>query len=409
MEVLFFARHFPILSEGFVQQQCAGLGELGVSLTVLAEGPYGADLTSPEVADNDLLNHVRYHDIPPPGLRRLCSALGLVVTGPPAGLWRRLALLNPWKVGPLAATLRLPFQAASVSRCSRPDILHAHFGPIGAMVTALRQAGIVDAPLITTYYGYDVSRTILGTSAWAYRRLFRTGDMHLVLSEAMRIRLQQMGAPADRIAIHRLGVDLSLFHPSGPSLRSKLQVLSIARLVPKKGIADGLRAVAALAAQSPVHYTIVGDGPCLPELRALAVSLGIADCVTFLGWRLNSEVVERLHQADVLLVPSATAPDGDAEGTPVVVLEAQAAGIPVVATRHAGIPEIVADRESAKLVAEHDWRGMKESLAELTDPSLRRAMGEAGRAFVERHHDNRRLSRQLLALYESVTVHRVSA
>ena len=408
MEVMVFARHFPILSEGFVQQQCAGLRALGVSLTILADGPYGSGLIHPDIAGSDLLTHVLYHNIPRPGLRRAQSVLRLLAAGPPPGLSRRLALLNPWFVGLQAGTLRLPFQAATVSRCRPPDLLHAHFGPMGAMVAALRRAGIVEAPLITTYYGYDVSKTAVGTSAWAYRGLFRTGDLHLVLSETMRLRLQQMGAPAERIAVHPLGVNLSCFHPCRQRACPTLQVLSIARLVPKKGIADGLRAVAAAAACTRLHYTIVGDGPCRSELEVLAASLGIADRVTFLGWRLNSEVVARLHQADVLLVPSATAPDGDAEGTPMVILEAQAAGIPVVATRHGGIAEIVAGGKSTTLVAEHDWPAMKDSLLELTNPGLRRAMGEAGRSFVERHHDSCRLNRRLLQHYESVLARRAA-
>jgi colanic acid/amylovoran biosynthesis glycosyltransferase len=407
MEVMVFARHFPILTEGFVEQQCAGLRALGLSLTILADGPYGSGLPHPEIAGSDIRKQVRYHHIPPAGLQRLRSALRLLAAGPPSGLTRRLALLNPWIVGLQAATLRLPFQAATVSRCRPPDLLHAHFGPMGAMATALRTAGIAEAPLITSYYGYDVSKTAVGTSAWAYRGLFRTGELHLVLSETMRLRLQQMGAPAERIAVHPLGVDLSLFHPHRPRARPTLQVLSIARLVPKKGIGDGLRAVAAAAAHIRLHYSIVGDGPCRSEWEALAASLGIADRVTFLGWRLNRDVVTHLHQADVLLVPSATAPDGDAEGTPVVILEAQAAGIPVVATRHAGIPEIVAEGESTRLVAENDWSAMKDSLLELTDPALRRVMGEAGRSFVERHHDSRRLSRRLLEHYECVIAGRV--
>ncbi len=409
MEVLAFARHFPILSEGFVQQQCAGLRALGVSLTILADGPYGDGLMNSEIANTEILELVRYHNIPPAGLRRVRAALRLLMSGPPAGFLRRLTLFSPWIGGTEAVTLRLPFKAAAVSRCRPPDLMHAHFGTTGAMVAALRQAGIVNAPLITTYYGYDVSKTLLSTSAWAYRELFRTGELHLVLSEAMRHRLLQIGAPVDRVAVHPLGVDLTLFRPCRHAARPVLQVVSIARLVPKKGIADGLRAIAAVSRHTSVHYTILGDGPCRLELEALAKSLGIADIVTFLGWRLNTEVVARLHQADVLLLPSVKAPDGDSEGTPVVILEAQAAGIPVVATCHAGIPEIVADGESARLVEEHDWSAMKDALLELTEPMLRQAMGDAGRAFVECHHDSRRLNRQLLEHYENVIACRTQA
>ena len=398
MEVLSFVRRFPCLSQTFVAQQYLGLKELGVSLTILADGGDDHDWVHTDMANRELLPQVRYHHIPASRRQRLLPALRLLALGPPPGLLKRLGLLNPWYGGMEAASLRLLFQAATVSACRPPDLLHAHFGPVGAMVAALRQAGVVEAPLITTFYGYDVSRT----PAHTYRYLFQSGDLHLVLSQRMGLRLMEMGAPPEKIVIHPLGVNLSLFHPRAAAVHPTLNILSVARLVPKKGIADGLRAIAAAAAQIPLHYTIIGDGPCRAELEALAASLKIADRVTFLGGRPNQDVLDYLHHTDLLLAPSVTAPDGDAEGTPMVILEAQAAGIPVLSTYHAGITEIVVPGESAKLVAEHDWLAMQEGILELTSPSRRQQMGDVGRAFVERHHDSRQLSQRLFECYVAV-------
>lgn len=399
MEVLSFVRHFPCLSQTFVRQQYLGLKDLGVSLTILADSGDDHDWAHTDMANLELLPHVRYHNIPASRRQRLLPALRLLALGPPPGLLQRLALLNPWYGGTEAASLRLLFQAATASYCRPPDLLHAHFGPVGAMVAALRQSGVVEAPLITTFYGYDVSRT----PAHTYRYLFQSGDLHLVLSQRMRLRLIEMGAPTERVVVHPLGVNPSLFHPRAATFHPTLKILSVARLVPKKGIADGLRAVSAAAVHTRLHYTIIGDGPCRAELEALAASLDIADSVTFLGGRPNREVLDYLHHTDLLLVPSVTAPDGDAEGTPMVILEAQAAGIPVLSTHHSGIAEIVVPGESAKLVPEHDWLAMKEVILELTSPSLRQKMGDVGRAFVERYHDSRQLSQRLLECYETFT------
>lgn len=398
MEVLSFVRHFPCLSQTFVGQQYLGLKDLGVSLTILADSGDDHDWVHTDMASRELLPQVRYHPIPPSRRQRLLPALRLLALGPPSGLPKRLALLNPWYGGMEAASLRLLFQAATVRSCPPPDLLHAHFGPVGAMVAALRQAGVVEAPLITTFYGYDVSRT----PAHTYRYLFQTGDLHLVLSQRMRLRLVDMGAPPDKILIHPLGVNPSLFHPRAATLHPTLNILSVARLVPKKGIADGLRAVAAAAVHTPLHYTIIGEGPCRAELEGLAASLAIADRVTFLGGRPNREVIDYLHHSDLLLVPSVTAADGDAEGTPMVILEAQAAGIPVLSTDHSGIAEIVVPGESAKLVPEHDWLAMKEVILDLTSPVRRQAMGAVGRAFVEQYHDSRQLNQRLLECYETL-------
>jgi colanic acid/amylovoran biosynthesis glycosyltransferase len=282
-----------------------------------------------------------------------------------------------------------------------PDVLHAHFGPVGAMVEELRGAGVVAAPLVTTFYGYDVSRT----PASAYRRLFSRGDAFLVLGESMRRRLLAMGAPPERVHVHPLGVDLSRFTPSGEPARdgATLELLSIARLVPKKGIEYALRAVAVVARARPnVRYTIVGDGPLRGELESLARELDLGSAVRFTGWLTEPEVLAVARGTDLLLAPSVTSTDGDAEGTPLAIVEAAAMGLPVVASRHAGIPDVVNDGESAILVEERDVDALAAAIDMLADPALRRRMGDAGRALVERRHDIDALNRGLLARFEAL-------
>lgn len=402
MRVHAFARRFPSLSQTFVLNQCTGLLDLGAELTVFADGADGSGVSHPDVVASGITRRVRYYAIPEPWSRRPLPALQLMTASSQLSPRQRLALLAPWRGGREAMSGRLLFEGATVAREPAPDILHAHFGPVGAMVDALRRAGVVTAPLVTTFYGYDVSRT----PAAHYRSLFRSGDAFLALSEAMRGRLLAMGAPAERVHVHRLGVDLARFTPAAgavPNADGDLHLLSIARLVPKKGIADALHAVARARARVPaIRYTIIGDGPLRSELERLAASLGIADVVRMAGWMAQPDVLAAARTAHALLAPSVTAPDGDAEGTPVAILEAQALALPVVATRHAGIPEVVADGESALLVDEHDVEALASAIVTLADPPVAQRMGAAGRALVERQHDIRRLNRELLARFESL-------
>lgn len=402
MRVHAFARRFPSLSQTFVLSQCIGLLDLGAELTVFADGADTTGLSHPDVVASGIARRVRHYGIPEPWSRRPVPALQLMASSSPLTLRQRLALLAPWRGGREATSGRLLFEGATVARERSPDVLHAHFGPVGAMVDALRQADVVSAPLVTTFYGYDVSRT----PASRYRSLFRNGDAFLVLSEAMRGRLLAMGAPAERVHVHRLGVDLARFAPAAdavPNARGELHLLSIARLVPKKGLADALRAVARARAHVPaLRYTIIGDGPMRAELERLATSLGIADVVHVAGWMSQPDVLAVARTAHVLLAPSVTAPDGDAEGTPVAILEAQALALPVVATRHAGIPEVVVEGESALLADEHDVEALAGAIVRLADPRVAQRMGAAGRALVERQHDIRRLNRALLARFESL-------
>lgn len=397
-----FARRFPSLSQTFVLNQCAGLLSLGVDLTVFADGADATGLTHPDVVGSGLPARTRHFPTPAAWWRRPVPALRLLAEGAPLTLAQRVALLDPRRGGREALSGRLLFAGVSVAREHPPDVLHAHFGPVGAMVEALRAAGVVDAPLVTTFYGYDVART----PSARYARLFKHGDLLLVLSEAMRARLAAMGAPADRMHVHRLGIDLARFAPAtGPARGAgrELHVLSIARLVPKKGLADAMRAVALARRGVPrLRYTIVGDGPLRAKLEALAESLGIAEVVHFAGWKAQPDVLAIARTAQVLLAPSVTAADGDAEGTPVAILEAQALALPVVASRHEGIPEVVRDGESAILVEEHAVDALAAALQALADPSVARRMGEEGRAFVEAHHDIRRLNDALLARYRAL-------
>ena len=399
-----FARRFPSLSQTFVLNQCTGLLDLGVDVTVFADGADATGLTQPDAVAGRLMDRIRHYAIPEPWSHRPLPALQLMATASSLSMRQRLALIAPWRGGAESRSGRLLFEGAAVAREPKSDVLHAHFGPVGAMVQSLRDARVLDAPLVTTFYGYDVSRT----PASRYRALFRGGDAFLVLGEAMRARLLAMGAPPERVHVHRLGVDLGRFAPSGrarsPNAESVLHLLSIARLVPKKGIADALCAVArARARVASLRYTIIGDGPLRAELERLASSLGIADVVDFAGWKTQQDVLAIARTARVVLAPSVTAPDGDAEGTPVAILEAQALAIPVIATHHAGIPEVVVDGETAILAKEHDVEALASAIVALADPQRSQRMGEAGRALVERQHDIRRLNEALLARFESLT------
>jgi len=162
-------------------------------------------------------------------------------------------------------------------------------------------------------------------------------------------------------------------------------------------VADGLRAVAAARRRGiELRYTVIGDGPLRGRLEALAGELGIEDSVSFLGWRLQDAIVEALYDHDVLLAPSITAPDGDQEGIPITLMEAMATGMPVVTTRHSGIPELVEDGVSGLLADEGDYAALADALKRISDsPELARSIGRAARLRVSEIHDADALDEQL--------------
>ena len=163
-----------------------------------------------------------------------------------------------------------------------------------------------------------------------------------------------------------------------------------------------IRAVAALGAQGvPVHLSIIGDGPLRAPFEALIGELGCAERVELLGWRDQREIIGILDRCHLFVAPSVTAADGNQDAPVNTLKEAMAMGLPVVATHHGGIPELVGDGVSGLLVPERD----SEAIAAALHGLMARAaswpqMGAAGRAAVERMFDMRKLNDEIVAVYE---------
>jgi len=288
-------------------------------------------------------------------------------------------------------------------------LVHAHMGYSG--VHALGAARRHRIPLVTSFYGQDVtiadSRERFLPGYWPYtlqrRRLFRRGDRFLVLSRHMRAALAAQGCPEDKLRIVRLGVDLSRFDPADHvASTGPLRVLMVGREVDKKGFDDGLRACArARADGTDLTVTLLGTGGALrPALMRLAEELHLP-----VAWPdPRTDVKAAMAHADLLLVPSRTAADGDQEGTPTVICEASAAGLPIVSTLHAGIPEQVEHATTGLLVPERDVTAMARALTDLAgDPQRRRTLGQAGRAKMIAEYSLTAHRDALLAVYHELS------
>jgi colanic acid/amylovoran biosynthesis glycosyltransferase len=152
-----------------------------------------------------------------------------------------------------------------------------------------------------------------------------------------------------------------------------------------------------------VTYSIAGDGPRRERLENRIAELGAGDRIEILGWQTQEEISELMADAHVFLLPSVTAENGDKEGTPTVLLEAQAAGLLVVSTTHAGIPEIVSDGEEGLLVPERDVTALVDALETLLgQPERWPEMGQAGREYVEAHHSVDSVTERLLTVYRDI-------
>lgn len=388
LRIAFVTGAFPKLSETFVLQQIVALLALGHDVRIFAFEDPAEALTHADVASHRLLERTLYLDQRRTRARAgLCGSLARGVLGP---FFPRAAL-----------TCRLAYGAQG-----RFDVIYCHFAQIAELARQLRSVGFFEGPLVAVVHGFDVTTLVAEHGRDYYAPLFREASRLLPVSELFQKKLVGLGADPGKVEVRRMGVDTAAlaYRPRVLEPGETPRLVSVGRLVEKKGLELGLRAVAIAEQRSgrALHYDIVGDGPLRAELEAAAAREGIGEHVTFHGSRTSRETMELLGRAHVLLAPSVTAKNGDMEGIPVVLMEAMAQGLPVLSTRHSGIPELVEDGTSGVLVREGDADALGAALADLlAHPERWGDLTRAARLRVEAEFDNRVLARRLAQSFAS--------
>ena len=254
-------------------------------------------------------------------------------------------------------------------RKHRIDTLLANFGPTGCALRRLcRELRI---PLVVHFHGYDAHRTAtLEQNREGYLRLAEDAAAVVVVSELMARSLEKLGFPRAKLHLTRYGVDETQF--TAHRQRQETPVfLGVGRFVEKKAPYLTLLAFAQVHAQFPTaRLVLAGDGPLLETTRNLAKALAIEPAVTFTGVLSSAQVAEQMMNATAFVQHSITPAtgdfEGDREGTPVAMLEAMMAGLPIVATRHAGIAEVIEHGKTGLLVEERDIAGMAKAMIQVS-------------------------------------------
>jgi glycosyltransferase involved in cell wall biosynthesis len=296
-------------------------------------------------------------------------------------------------------------------RQSRAALVHAHFGTDATAIwPSVKAAGL---PLVVTLHGYDINtrREWWESGKGGFKRRFyprqllqMAGDpaVHFVaVSQAIRQRAIEYGIPDHRITVCHIGIDTERFRPAGAPLASRRKrLLFVGRMVEKKAPLLLVRAFAGVRQRVPdAELVMIGKGPLLDAAQQLAGKLQVP--VEFAGARGSDQVLEELHQARVLCLPSITAHNGDAEGFGMVILEAQACGVPVVTSARGGASEGLIPGETGDAVPEGDLGQLTERLvAWLADEDLLRHAAMAAPQFVRDAFDIRHCTRQLELVYE---------
>jgi glycosyltransferase involved in cell wall biosynthesis len=304
--------------------------------------------------------------------------------------------------------------SAQLRRLARlqPALVHAHFGPDG--VLALKLAELLGVPLVVTFHGLDATVTdaFARKSFYTHRKFIeRRGELMrrcariVAISEFIKRKLLEQGAPPEKVIVHYIGVDTERFRPARQVTRAPI-VLFVGRLVEQKGCDYVIRAMAEVqAAIADAELVVIGDGPLRAQLETLAFQS--LRKYRFLGMQPSSVIREWLERARVFCGPSFTPESGWAEGFGIVFAEAQAMGVPVVSSRNGGITEAVAHDVTGLLCSEKDWRGLAAAIARLlTDDALWQRMSAAGRERVVDQFDLKKQTRILEGIYAEVASQR---
>ncbi len=410
MRVAFIILQFPALSETFILNQITALLERGHEVDIFPTYLREAEKRHSDVDAYGLSDKVTWKNIPDKRSEKL--ARGLRVFGPavfkdPAMTARACNVLTNGR-----KSLEYLLFAALFAKRPSYDVIHAHYGHEGLLALALKKILRPAPPLLTSFYGFDLSRLVRDKGEDYYRPLFEKSDLLLPLSRDFKNRLIEMGCPPEKLRIQPLCVNLKNFNfkERRPPEDGVVRLLSVARLVEKKGLEYALRAVALLRQQRPdtaIKYRIIGEGPLQNDLLALRKELGLEDTVEFAGGRSHEEVPRFMENSHILMLPSVKAKDGDEEGTPVCLMEAMASGMPVLSTFHSGIPEVVEDGKSGFLVPEREAEQLAQKLVYLIDhPEKWAEMGEAGRRKIAENHDRQKVGANLEDIYRELATKR---
>ncbi len=239
-------------------------------------------------------------------------------------------------------------------------LIHAHFGYSGLEILPLARSKSI--PLLVTFHGADASNMLESRHyVKDLQALFEYASV-ITVSETMAERLEVIGANRDKMFVHYIGAPVEDFsfverRRVGSKVEHKetVTLLQVSNFVEKKGHEYTLEAFARLLKHySDCRLVLAGGGPLKESCEKQASRLGLSDRVEFVGPVTKNEVIRLMGEADVFVHHSVTARNGSQEGLPTVLMEAMGTGLPVVTTRHAGIPELVEDGHNGYLVEERD-------------------------------------------------------
>lgn len=392
----YLTSQYPATSHTFIRREVEAVRALGVSLeTFSIRAPSASEVEDPAIRAESAAT---FTVLDQPFGKFLSAHLATLATQTAAYLRTLRRALSHRVPGIRAFALSIAHFGEAIllaHELKRRGIsrLHNHFANSGATVGMLG-AELAGIPWSFTMHG--ISETDYPAGLLLSRKI-EAADFVACVSYFGRAQAMRIVEPEQWNKLHVIRCGTPPVAPAKREARNRTQIIAVGRLSPEKGQAGLLQAFAEVVREGlDANLVLVGDGPDGAALRALAEKLSLFDRITFAGRCSEEETLKRIAASDILVLSSFM------EGLPIVLMEAMAAGIPVIASGVAGIPELVRDGESGLLFAPSDWDGLAESIRRLAgDAALRARFAESGRKAVENEFDCARSAALLRDLFSS--------
>jgi colanic acid/amylovoran biosynthesis glycosyltransferase len=408
MKIAFLVEKFPALTETFILNQAVGLIERGHQVDIYARQTNDTSKIHPDVEKYDLIKHTFYApSVPENYINRLLKAFFLLIINLRKAPLVMVRSLNLSKYKKRALSLRLFYFTIAFLNLQEYDIIHCQFGMYGIEGMILREIGAIQGKLITSFRGYDISWYVKEYGDNVYQKLFANGDFFLTNCNYFRNRAIKLGCNPDKIIVHGSGIDCDrfTFQPRYLEPNQKIKIATTGRLIEKKGIEYGIRAVAQVAEKySNIEYNIIGAGDLQLHLQKIIDSLNMTEKIHLLGWKNQQEIIQIINNSQIFIAPSVTARDGNQDAPLNTLKEAMAMGLPVIATQHGGIPELVQDGISGFLIPERDSHAIANKLTYLINhPNTWEKIGKTGSTYVQKNYNTKTLNDELIKIYQNIS------